>query len=111
MMLLFGGVWIMKFKTAVFHWTARRVGGGEILASYLGKALSCKVYSIGASALGFEDLAPLLPRPLRCLKKVRSFEYLLWSMIDITELGDFDIVVTSGATPRALITPFQSSFH
>jgi len=95
----------VKFKTAVFHWTARRVGGGEILASYLGKALNCKVYTIGKSPLGFEDLAHPLPRPYRLLKRVRSFEYLLWSMIDITELGDFDVVITSGSTPRALITP------
>jgi len=95
----------MKFKTAVFHWTFERVGGAEILASYLARALNCKVYCFGKSKLGFEDITYLLPKPLRLIKKIRSFEYLVWSSIDIEELGDFDVIVTSGATPRAIITP------
>jgi len=45
--------WVKNQKIAVFHWTFQRVGGGEILASYLGKALNCKVYGIGQSKLGF----------------------------------------------------------
>jgi len=97
--------WVKNQKIAVFHWTFQRVGGGEILASYLGKALNCKVYCMGQSKLGFEDLSYLLPRPLRIFKRVRSLEYILWSSVNIEELGDFDIIVTSGATPRAIITP------
>jgi len=95
----------MKFKTAVFHWTFERVGGAEILASYLARALNCKVYCFGKSKLGFEDITYLLPKPLRLIKKIRSFEYLVWSSIDIEEIGDFDVIVTSGATPRAIVTP------
>ena len=97
--------WVKNQKIAVFHWTFQRVGGGEILASYLGKALDCKVYCMGQSKLGFEDLSYLLPRPLRIFKRVRSLEYILWSSVNIEELGDFDIIVTSGATTRAIITP------
>jgi len=97
--------WVKNQKIAVFHWTFQRVGGGEILASYLGKALNCKVYCIGQSKLGFEDLSYLLPRPMRLFKRVRSFEYMLWSSINIEELGDFDIIISSGATPRAIIAP------
>jgi len=95
----------MKFKTAVFHWTFERIGGAEILASYLAKALNCKVYCIGQSKLGFEDISYLLPKPLRIFKRVRSLEYILWSSVDIEQLGDFDIIISSGATPRAIITP------
>jgi len=97
--------WVKEQRVAVLHWTFQRVGGGEILASYLGKALDCKVYCMGQSKLGFEDLSYLLPRPLRLFKRVRSFEYILWSSVDIEQLGDFDIIVTSGVTPRAIITP------
>ena len=97
--------WVKKQRIAVLHWTFERVGGAEILASYLGKALNCKVYCMGQSKLGFEDLSYLLPRPLRLLKRVRSFEYMLWSSVNIEELGDFDIIISSGATPRAIITP------
>ena len=95
----------MNTKVAVFHTTHNRIGGGEILASYLGKALNCKVYTIGKSKLGFEDLSHLLPKPLRILQKVKSFGYLLWASLNIQEIGDFDIILTSGDTPRAIVTP------
>lgn len=95
----------MSYRAAVFHWTFERVGGGEILASYLGKALGCKVYCFGKSKLGFEDLTPYVPSYIRFLKRIRSLEYLLWSSIDLTDLGDFDVIVSSGATPRAIVTP------
>ena len=92
-------------KCAVFHWTFERIGGAEILASYLAKALNCKVYCFGRSKMGFEDLSPYVPRPLRLVKKVRSLEYLLWSAVDVEQIGDFDVIITSGATPRAIVTP------
>ena len=92
-------------KVAVFHWTFERIGGAEILASYLAKALNCKVYCFGKSKLGFEDLTPYLPRYVRPIKKIRSLEYLVWSLVDVEQIGDFDVVITSGATPRAIITP------
>jgi len=92
-------------KVAIFHWTFERIGGAEILASYLAKALNCKVYCFGNSKLGFEDLTPYLPRYIRPIKKIRSLEYLVWSLVDVEQIGDFDVIITSGATPRAIITP------
>ena len=104
--------WVKKQRIAVFHWTFERIGGGEILASYLGKALNCKVYCIGKSKLGFEDVTPYLPKYFRIFTRImrkaeylRNFEYLLWSSLDLEQIGDFDIIVTSGATPRAIVTP------
>ena len=96
-------------KIGVFHWSFDELGGGEVLAHYLGKALNTKVYSVikhpKANELSFEDISDRIPFTVRFLRKVRSFDYLTWSNIDITELGDFDAVVTSGLTARALITP------
>jgi len=96
-------------KIAVFHWSFDELGGGEVLAHYLGKALNTRVYSVikhpKANELGFEDISDKIPFAVRLLRKVRSFDYLTWSNIDITELGDFDAVITSGLTARALITP------
>ena len=60
--------WVRKQKIAVFHWTFERIGGGEILANYLGKALNCKVYCIGKSKLGFEDVTPYLPKYFRIFR-------------------------------------------
>jgi len=104
--------WVRRQKIAVFHWTFERIGGGEILASYLGKALNCKVYCIGKSKLGFEDVTPYLPkyfrlfiRMMRKAEYLRNFEYMLWSSLDLEQIDDFDIIVTSGATPRAIVTP------
>ena len=96
---------LKDLNIGVFHWTFSRVGGGEILASYLGKALNSRVYCMGQSKLGFEDLSEYLPKPLKAFSKVRSLEYILWSSLDLEAVGDFDIIVTSGATPRAIVTP------
>jgi len=56
-----------------------------------------------------EDVSYLLPRWARVFgrltKRKRSLEYWLWEMVDVTELGDFDVIITSGVTPRAIITP------
>lgn len=96
-------------KIGIFHWCFDFVGGGEILANYLGKALSAKVYSIikdkGNNPLNFIDLSDKLPLSVKLLRKVRSFDYLTWSAIDVSEFGDFDVVITSGAGARSLITP------
>ena len=96
-------------KVAVFHWSFDEIGGGEILAYYLAKALNTKVYSIvkdkNLNTLGFIDITPNLPLIAKILRKFRTFDYLTWSNVDIRDFGDFDIVITSGPTARALITP------
>lgn len=94
-------------KIGIFHWCFDYVGGGEILANYLGKALNAKVYSIikdkENNPLNFIDLSEL-PLSVKLLRKVRSFDYLTWSAIDVSEFDDFDMIITSGTGTRSLIT-------
>lgn len=96
-------------KIGVFHWCFDFVGGGEILANYLGKALNAKVYSIlkdkENNPLKFIDVSDKLLLSVKMLRKIRSFDYLTWSAIDISEFDNFDMVITSGAGARSLITP------
>ena len=93
-------------KIGIFHWTFDFVGGGEVLANYLGKALNSKVYSIikNDNPLGFTDLSKDIPFPANYLRKIRSFDYLTWSAMDIDQLDDFDLIISSGAGTRGLIT-------
>ena len=101
-------------KIAVFHWTFDFFGGGEKVAIDIAKCLGLKkVYTLFSETerdgVKAEDISYLLPRWARLLGKItkrkRALEYWLWEMIDVTELGDFDIIITSGVTPRAIITP------
>jgi glycosyltransferase involved in cell wall biosynthesis len=94
-------------RVGVFHWSFDFFGGGEQLAIYLARAVGQrKVYTIASvEHPEFEDISHLLPAVVKFVRKYRSFDYLTWSYIDITELGDFDVIITSGATARALITP------
>jgi len=107
--------WVKKHKIAVFHWAFDFFGGGEKVAVDIAKCLGLKkVYTLFSETerdgVKVEDLSYLLPRWARLLGKIitkrkRALEYWLWEMIDVTELGDFDIIITSGVTPRAIITP------
>ena len=101
-------------KIAVFHWAFDFFGGGEKVAVDIAKCLDLKeVYTLFSNmekdGIKIEDISYLLPRWARLSGKItkrkRALEYWLWEMIDITELGDFDIIITSGVTPRAIITP------
>ncbi len=88
--------------------------GGEKVAIDIARCLGVnKVYTLFSQVekdgVKAEDLSYLLPRWARIIGKItkrkRALEYWLWEMIDVTELGDFDIIITSGVTPRAIITP------
>ena len=94
-------------KVGVFHWSTGLAGGGEYLVHYLAKALDTKVYTIvqGENKYGFEDISHLLPPILKQLRYIRSLDYLCWSNIDVLDIDSFDVVITSGATARALIVP------
>jgi len=100
----------MKF--GVFHWAFDFFGGGEKVAMDIAKALGLKeVYTLFSSAEkdGVEavDVSYLLPRWARLMGKItrrkRALEYWVWEMVDPKDLGDFDVVITSGVTPRAML--------
>ena len=101
----------------IFHWAFDFFGGGEKVAMDMAEALELKqVYTLfsekedpegrGIKAI---DISYLLPRWARFLgritKRKRALEYWLWEMIDVTEIDDFDVIITSGVAPRAIITP------
>jgi glycosyltransferase involved in cell wall biosynthesis len=99
-------------KVGVFHWAFDFFGGGEKVAMDITKALGLKeVYTLFSSAKkdGIEavDISYLLPRWARLAGKItkrkRALEYWIWEMIDPKDLGDFDVVMTSGVTTRAML--------
>ncbi len=94
-------------KVGIFHWNTGLGGGGEYLVYYLAKALKCKVYTIvqNKNKYGFEDISYLLPPLIKRLRFIKSLDYLCWSNIDVSDIDDFDIVITSGATARSLVVP------
>ncbi|AQL44421.1 group 1 glycosyl transferase [Halorientalis sp. IM1011] len=103
---------------AVAHWGINAWGGAEYLVTHLAQALDCdRVYTLGEpdpddpnpyGDVQFVDVTrDLSPAPLRRLQSQagRVFEYALWEDVDWREYGDPDVLVTSGATTRAVITP------
>jgi glycosyltransferase involved in cell wall biosynthesis len=100
------------------HWHVNAWGGAEYLVTRLAKALNLdRVYTIGApspddsnpyGAVEFYDvLQDLSMRPIRRLQSRagRVFEYALWEDVDWRDYGHPDVLVTSGSTTRAVITP------
>ncbi|RXK49101.1 glycosyltransferase [Halorientalis pallida] len=109
---------LADLDVAVAHWGINAWGGAEYLVTHLAEALDCdRVYTLGDpdpddpnpyGDVTFVDVTrDLSPAPLRRLqaKAGRIFEYALWEDVDWREYGDPDVLVTSGATTRAVITP------
>jgi len=99
-------------KAGVFHWAFDFFGGGEKVAMDIARAMGLKeVFTLFSSAekdgVRAVDISYLLPRWVRFAGKItkrkRALEYWIWEMINPKDLGDFDVVITSGVTPRAMI--------
>jgi glycosyltransferase involved in cell wall biosynthesis len=103
---------------AVAHWHINAWGGAEYLVTHLAEALGEEtVYTLGDPApdtsnpygdVTFKNVIPSLDYTLmRHLqhRAGRVFEYAMWEDIDWREFSDPDVLVTSGATTRAVITP------
>lgn len=103
---------------AVAHWHVNAWGGAEYLVTELADVLNVDtVFTIGTPSpdepnpygdVSFYDVTKdLSPRSLRRLQARfgRVFEYALWEDVDWREYGHPDVLVTSGATTRAVITP------
>jgi len=109
---------IDDLEVAVAHWHVNAWGGAEYLVTHLAEALSVdRIYTIGPPSPGepnpygdveFYDVTrDLSLAPLRSLQRRvgRVFEYALWEDVDWREYGHPGVLVTSGTTTRAVITP------
>lgn len=110
-------------KVGIFHESFVISGGGEKLVADIAEALGKKeIYTFAfkddeeliepeARKIKIINLFEYIPRWARIFKpKIRLFLYLYYEMIDIGEIDDFDIIISSGNPPRALITP-QDVMH
>ncbi|PSP95635.1 group 1 glycosyl transferase [Halobacteriales archaeon QS_4_62_28] len=108
---------------ALAHWHIDAWGGAEYLVTKLAESLDIgTVYTTGEPSpddtnpygdVIFHDVIGDLSLPsLRRLqsKAGRVFEYALWEDIDWREYGGPDVLITSGSTTRAVITP-DSTLH
>ncbi len=113
-----GSVDVDDLDVAIAHWHVRSWGGAENLVTKLAEALGEEqVYTMGApdpaapnpyGDVAFVDvLDSLRATPLRRAQRRvgRVFEYALWEDVDWRAFGDPDVLVTSGSTTRAVITP------
>jgi len=94
-------------RVGFFHWNFDQIGGGEVLAKNIGEALNIPVHSIVGknNPFNFIDISNSLPFITKQFRKIRTMDYLAWSTVDVTKFGDFDIILSSGGTTRALIVP------
>jgi len=99
-------------KTLIFHWSYDSIvgiGGGEVLINNVGRSLSSPVHCIvrnKQNKLGFVDITPKIPFSAKLFRGMRIMDYLSWSSIDPMDFDlDADIILTSGMTTRAIITP------
>jgi len=109
---------LSDLDVALAHWHVNAWGGAEYLVTKLAEVLEVdRIYTTGPPSpddpnpygdVEFYDVAQdLSPAPLRRLQSQfgRVFEYALWEDVDWREYGHPDVLVTSGATTRAVITP------
>lgn len=100
------------------HWHIEEWGGAEYLVTRLADALDVeRVYTIGApdpygpNPYGDVEFVDVLsemgrgPIPQLQSRLGRVFEYALWEDVDWRQYDDFDVLMTSGTTTRAVITP------
>ncbi|MWG32901.1 glycosyltransferase [Halomarina oriensis] len=112
---------LADLDVAVAHWGIDSPGGAEAVAVALADALDCdRVYTLGVPDAGTREAYPdvefydvLEDVALEPLRRVqadldRVFEYALWEDVDWREYGPPDVLVTSGATTRAVITPEET---
>lgn len=107
-----------ELDVVVAHWHVNAWGGAENLVTKIAESLDVNsVYTIGEPTpdspnpygdVDFydvtQDLSLSWVRGIQS-KMGRLFEYAIWEDVDWREYGDPDVVVTSGSTTRAVITP------
>lgn len=102
---------------AVAHWGVRSPGGAEAVAVAIAETLGVdRIYTVGRPDgetrrsypdVEFHDVLEDLP--FSALRRIgarsRAFEYGVWEDVDWRQYGPPDLLVTSGATTRAVLTP------
>lgn len=106
---------IQKLNVGIFHSGLGEIGGGEILVNTIGKTTNSKIYSLFKDQnqvnnffdiSNFVDISNYLPFIIRKFSlNNRLFDFLCWSCVDITELDNFDIIISCGETARAIVSP------
>ena len=109
---------LTNLDIAIAHWHVNAWGGAEYLVTHLAEVLDEEtVYTLGEPApdtsnpygdVTFKNVIPSLDYTLMRHLQPRAgrvFEYAMWEDVDWREFGDPDVLVTSGATTRAVITP------
>ncbi len=101
-------------KVKIVHWRVRSWGGAEYLITKVAECLGVKeVYTLKKpksdnpfGKVSFKEVYKELDLSAKIAAKLgRAGEYFVWECFDPSKLGDFDILFTSGATTRAIITP------
>jgi glycosyltransferase involved in cell wall biosynthesis len=101
---------------AVAHWGVRSPGGAEQVAVAIAETLGVdRIHTVGrpdaetrgAHDIEFHDVLGDLSLPAlrRAQARSRAFEYAVWEDVDWRAYGPPDLLVTSGATTRAVLTP------
>lgn len=101
-------------SVAVAHWHIHAWGGAEYLVTKLAEAIGTdRIYTIGEpepddpNPYGDVEWIDVSTGPGARIKRRigRPAEYALWEDVDWREYGDPDVLVTSGSTTRAVLTP------
>jgi glycosyltransferase involved in cell wall biosynthesis len=99
---------------AVAHWHVSAWGGAEYLVSKMAEAVGVdRVYTIGdpscdePNPYGDVKWIDVSTGPGALIKRYvgRPAEYALWEDVDWREYGNPDVLLTSGGTTRAVLTP------
>jgi glycosyltransferase involved in cell wall biosynthesis len=101
---------------AVAHWGIRSPGGAEQVAVAIAETLGVdRIHTVGrpdaetrrAYDIEFHDVLEDLSASAlrRAQARSRAFEYAVWEDVDWRAYGPPDLLVTSGATTRAVLTP------
>ena len=106
-----------ELSVAVAHWHIDSWGGAEYLVTKLAEAVGeSRVYTVGEPEpdsdnpygdIEFHDVTADLPEWTTGVRKRlgRPAEYSLWEDVDWRTYDSPDVLITSGSTPRAVITP------
>ncbi|RJX47508.1 glycosyltransferase [Halonotius pteroides] len=108
---------IENLDIALAHWHINSWGGAEYVITKMAEIIDeTTVYTVGEpdpesenpyGAIEFHNVVDDLPESTAKLRSRlgRPAEYSIWEDVDWQSYGSPDVLITSGSTPRAVITP------